>query len=211
MDESSDIPQAPDFDSPEFREGRDRLIAEIERVFADVTREGGVSISEADVIDDYGSEEEQAAARASDTDTHWSQLDPERQDPGGSALSFMDAIGFRYYLPACMVFTLRHGFVGLEHPDCIEWNGYDSIPFHAADICSKTTHTAKLTAEQFSLFDEGQRRAVARFLAFNAEWSWDEIDRRLEVEALSGYWRQFLTPDEYDELRRRVPELEDEL
>ena len=47
---------------------KEQLIELVKTEFADVTREGGVSWSEGYVIDDYGSKEERAAARAKDKD-----------------------------------------------------------------------------------------------------------------------------------------------
>src|SRR5207245_238190 len=65
-------------------------------------------LHEALVIDEYGSQQERSAARGLDTERSWedvSEADIERSD---SALSFLDPIGFRHYLPAYMVWTLIH-------------------------------------------------------------------------------------------------------
>ena len=63
------------------------------------------------MIDDYGTPEEQRAARESDADTSWTDLidNPAWEPDGSAALSFLDAIGFRYYLPAVMILSLRRG------------------------------------------------------------------------------------------------------
>lgn len=85
------------------------LIAEIQIAFFPVHRGGGVSWSEADVIDGYGTAEARRAARAADKDKHWSELldnkqwMPDRQD----RFAFLDPIGAAYYLPATMIFELR--------------------------------------------------------------------------------------------------------
>lgn len=85
------------------------LITEIQIAFFPVHRGGGVSWSEADVIDGYGTAEARSAARAADKDKHWSELldnkqwMPDRQD----RFAFLDPIGAAYYLPAAMIFELR--------------------------------------------------------------------------------------------------------
>ena len=91
---------------------RDALLAEIHEAFPGGSRQGGVSWSEADVIDDYGSPDQRAAARARDRDTRWQDLvdDPNWNPSDGGHWSFLDAIGFRYYLPAAMVLAVRQGY-----------------------------------------------------------------------------------------------------
>jgi hypothetical protein len=81
---------------------REALIAEIYAAFKDVSREGGVSWSETYVLDFYGTPEERAEARDRDRDWSWTDLvdDPDWQiGQGSGGLTFLDAIGFRYYLP----------------------------------------------------------------------------------------------------------------
>lgn len=89
---------------------RDSILKEIDVAFAGVTREGGISWSEAVALDNYGTDEECQEARAKDKDISWKELvtDPHwRPLPGVGGFSFLDAIGFRYYLPAAMIRTLE--------------------------------------------------------------------------------------------------------
>jgi len=90
---------------------RDALLAEIYEVFAEVDRQRGISWGEANSIDDYGSPGISAAERGWDRDRKWQDLpDDTNWDPeNGWHWSFLDAIGFRYYLPAAMVFVMRKG------------------------------------------------------------------------------------------------------
>lgn len=88
------------------------IIAEIHDAFKDVSRDGGVSWTESVEIDMWESADKCAAARLADTDTHWSQLvDDEhwQSERGVGGFAFLDAIGFRYYLPAAMVRVARAG------------------------------------------------------------------------------------------------------
>jgi len=88
------------------------VIVEIYESFADVGREGGVSWSETVVLDDRGTDEERAEARAQDTETSWQELidDSEWQPELSFDWYFLDAIGFRYYLPAAMIRCVRSGY-----------------------------------------------------------------------------------------------------
>src|SRR5690349_23011941 len=130
---------------------RDRLVEEIKAAFANVTREGGISWSESDVVDAYGSKDQRARAREIDRDLSWTELvdDESWEDsPGVGGWSFLDAIGFRYYLPAAMLRQL-HG------------KGVDAFPFH---LTLSKWFLADYTRSQWSLLDERQARCVRDFV-----------------------------------------------
>lgn len=128
--------------------------------FRGVSREGGVSWSETDVIDDYGTEEERAIARASDTDTEWEELilsGTFLDDAAPGSFCFLDAIGFRYYLPAAMCQALKPEYD--TQGRFFSW--YDSLPFHLASA-DRSIHR-----EGFLLLRDDQRRVVANFIAYH--------------------------------------------
>jgi hypothetical protein len=52
----------------------DSIIAEIRRAFRAVSRADGVTLHEALVIDNYGSDAERSAARRPDTDCQWQDV-----------------------------------------------------------------------------------------------------------------------------------------
>jgi hypothetical protein len=85
------------------------LIQEISVAFASVSRGDGISLHEADEIDNHSSEADQAEARKIDVDEHWTNVPDEWIEQYPSAYFFLDAAGFRYYLPAVMVWDLKHG------------------------------------------------------------------------------------------------------
>lgn len=85
----------------------DNTIVRIEDAIKDVTLGGGVSLREADVIDGYGSQEEQLAARQEGEIYVWQRISDEDIANHPSALCFMDEEGLRYHLPAYMRYTLR--------------------------------------------------------------------------------------------------------
>ncbi len=154
---------------------RDDLIEAIYVAFAGVTRQGGVSWSEANVLDNYGSMEERLAARAGDKDTCWQALvdDPEWNPDHTHHFSFLDAIGFRYYLAPAMIRGIRAST--------------SEIAFHL------TLQKGKLKgyiSRKWSLLKPDQLRCVKRFITYMdaveegccGEWAdafysyWDKVE-----------------------------------
>lgn len=85
----------------------DSVVRQITDAFADVLLEDGISLREADVIDDYGTDEERAAARRRDVSDDWQRIPDEDIEQYSSVLCFMDEAGLRFHLPAYMRFALR--------------------------------------------------------------------------------------------------------
>lgn len=136
--------------SPEALPAARAVETQIREAFKGVSREGGVSWSESYVIDDYGTMDERLAARALDRDTSWQQLVRARhwnRGHGAGGFSFLDAIGFRYYLPAALIQSIRAG--------------------HDMDICyhlivpPPTDRLHEYSVQRCSLLDVHQCRAVA--------------------------------------------------
>ncbi|RYG57427.1 hypothetical protein EON80_28265, partial [bacterium] len=75
------------------------LIAEIVSAFDGVSRKGGITLHEASAIDSNGGPEERAAARAKDTEKRWQDVSSETFLANQDVFHFLDAKGFRYYLP----------------------------------------------------------------------------------------------------------------
>jgi hypothetical protein len=103
-------------------------------------------LHETRVIDMYGSADERRHARMQDTDNHWWEVRDDwiEQFDGVGGLSFLDDLGFRYYLPAYMSYWLRTG----NEPNCL---GYF--------IAGSRRH-------RYRLFTDAQRQAIARFVQF---------------------------------------------
>src|SRR5579862_7945740 len=86
----------------------DSLIAEITAAFDGVSRDGGITLHEAEGLDCHYSPEELKLARGLDTDTRWQDVPEEWIGEFPSAFRFMDAKGLRYYLPAVMIWHFKH-------------------------------------------------------------------------------------------------------
>ncbi len=188
------------------------LIEAIIEAFDGVSRGNGVTLHEAMVIDDYGSPAERAAARAQDTEDKWQDVPEDDIRFSDAVLSFLDAKGFHYYLPAYMVWHLRN----IDHEDPDYWsNTFDSVIFHL----TYQVNIDNYVAPKFSLFTPAQLKVTGRFLQFDIEreetmerqelqkslakggLSQSDIDNILnehqfhnnkEIQALETYWRQFM-------------------
>jgi hypothetical protein len=133
------------------------IIAEIYAAFEGVSREGGISWTESLSIDcPPPTCPPRDEARAMDTDTRWTQLvnDPTwRADMGVGGFNFLDAIGWRYYLPAAMMRELNGGDTWLKHD-------LDASP------SEEHGEPDPWKLEKWSLLDRRQRLCIKRFL----EW-----------------------------------------
>jgi hypothetical protein len=149
-----------------------RLIGEIYHVFHDVDRKGGVSWSESQVIDNYGSVGERVDARLGDLGQSWTELVASdwNAHPGIGGWAFLDAIGCRYYLPAAMIRGIHLGYSGLDF-----WLTLDS-----ADI-------RHWSGSKWSMLDERQRDCVKHFIDYMIDIS---LDRQDDIGADS--WREVL-------------------
>jgi hypothetical protein len=159
----------------------EKLVAEIHKAFAEVSREGGVSWSESVVVDDNGSDERRAAARMLDKEASWQDLvkDPEWDSSTGvGGWSFLDAVGFRYYLPAGM---LRH----------LAGDGVDGFPYQ---LTLPRYFLRDHTLKTWSLLDGRQCACVAWFtrcMARTYEEAGNEHSAKQWWRAYRSHWEQF--------------------
>ncbi len=188
------------------------LIEEITVAFDGVSREDGVTLHEATVIDDYGSPAERAEAWALDTENIWQDVPEADIRLTDAVLSFLDPKGFHYYIPAYMIWYLRN----IDNEDPNYWsNTFDSVVFHLTYKIDEDDYVSS----KFQLFTLAQSKAVANFLLFDVEREealekqylqaslangglpQAEIDRILQAhepqeietrQALETYWKQFV-------------------
>lgn len=146
--------------SSDFNTRRDSLIAEIERAFDGVTRDEGISLHEAIALDDQASLEQQKVARKLDTEARWQDIREEDIVNCCSALSFLDAKGFRYHIPAFMWAALRNF---QEDPNGIR----SSCEFHLTQEPGKSLSQsqAESIVSKYE-FSSSQVGAISKFLRF---------------------------------------------
>jgi hypothetical protein len=140
----------------------------IREAFAAVKLGNGIGLQEAQGIDDYADKETCASYRDGDEKEDWRRIPSEELCRCNSSLSFFDAEGMRFHLPAYLVAELKGQY------------GFD-LAFHL-------THLWDYSIAKFALFNSEQRGAVRAYLRHLAadpgyESDWPHIQRALE-----GYW-----------------------
>ena len=86
---------------------QNELLALIEHAFDGVGRDDGITLHQAVVIDDHGTEDEFVAAGKLDTETRWQDVPDEDISTYPHIFCFLDPKGFRYYLPAAMSWAVK--------------------------------------------------------------------------------------------------------
>lgn len=146
----------------------DKLIPLIEEAFEGVTLGNGIGLQQAQGIDDYEDDETCAAYRECDEKEDWRAISTDELNRCNSSLSFFDAEGMRFHLPAYMIAEL----LGEYH----------------FGMSFSLTYKGSHTDAQFSLLSPLQRKVVRKFLLLlredpNYQFSLPDIDR-----ALKGRW-----------------------
>jgi hypothetical protein len=144
----------------DFESRRSALVAEITAAFGGVSREDGTTLHEAEAMDGWKSPEEQRAARHLDLEARWQDVPDDDIFACCSALSFLNEKGFRYYIPAFMIYGLRHWGD--------DWNGIlNSCEYHLLHDYPKSLRKSEpaVIAGKYQ-FTDAQSKAVARFLRF---------------------------------------------
>lgn len=154
------------------------VIDAVSEAFHGVAREDGVTLHEARVIDDYGSNDERAAARMLDTEKVWEDVPHADIEEYSEALSFLDPKGFRYYIPAYMIWAVR------------EFGKTDSMSVNAT-VFHLTNLDGDFGFTRLDLLSEPQRTAVAMFLLYI---SMEHGDHNA-TESVRRFWRKFLPPE----------------
>jgi hypothetical protein len=84
------------------------LIEKITAAFDGVSRQDGISLHAARALDDYSSlEEAKKIGQKMDLDTKWQEVPDEWIMKFHDIFPFLDPKGFRYYIPAYMVWSLK--------------------------------------------------------------------------------------------------------
>lgn len=146
----------------------DEVIGIIERAFHGVTLKSGVGLYQGRGLDDYMTDEECAKLRSSDEKNDWRNISSDDLNTYFSSLSFFDAEGLRFHLPAFLCADLRGEYeIGLE--------------FHLVDI-------GELADKQFSLLNSDQRSAVRKYLEVISCSNEYTFSRENIIRAINGYW-----------------------
>lgn len=83
------------------------VIESIRKAFCNVKLGDGIGLWEARAVDDYQSEDVQRKKREMDEKEDWSSFTPDVLQKCHSSLSFFDANGMRFHLPAFIIESLK--------------------------------------------------------------------------------------------------------
>lgn len=142
----------------------------IREAFRGVTLGNGVGLQEARGLDDYEDEETCAKWRLEDEKDDWTRISNHCLNVFNSSLSFFDAEGMRFHLPAYLIADLS-GEYGYGMAFCL-------------------THSSDYTDQQFKLLSAPQRRAVREYLRFILEEPSYEFERPDVERSLLGRWHE---------------------
>jgi hypothetical protein len=162
-------------------ETADNVIETIQLAFAGVPH-GEVRLHEAQVIDNYGSAKERAEARRLDTQSSWNRVSDSEIEECTSALCHLDPEGWKFYVPAYMIWSLRNYRVS---DSLVSDHTIYTFNLPEDDARLRDYHLAR-----FRLLDDVQSRAVCRFLRYMAAND-DRTDGRVANEALKKYWERY--------------------
>ncbi len=159
------------------------LIKETMEAFSGVTLENGVSWREANVLDAYGTMEERKVARDKDEKNDWTRIpvaligDLKYQ----SVMPFLDPVGLKFYLPACMIYTLKN------------YKESQSLIIHSIIY----TLTSKTTAYELQeILDQRQRSCIVKFLHLCLEIGEKYFDLHKAEIRIQKYWSENAPNDE---------------
>ena len=162
------------------------VITEIESAFAGVEIKGGTTLHEAEAIDRGLSDDERLKARIKDTAKRWADVPEKDIENHPEALSFLDAPGYRFYLPAYMIWSLKNYRISGSLSS--DYTIYSLAPDNKAK-----DNAWKL--KRFRTFTPAQGRAIFRFLKFMAECTDGYADDFAAKTAMDGYWKQYAGND----------------
>jgi hypothetical protein len=126
---------------------RFELIEKITVAFKDVVLEDGVSLHEARALDDY---EDSRQARQIDYKIRWQEIPDDWIEKFSDVFGFMDVKGFRYAIPAYMIW-------------CLKYNRHDTNSF-ASTVISLKFYDYR--SKFFSSLDTTQQQVISEFLEF---------------------------------------------
>lgn len=157
------------------------LIAFINRAFENVPQPEDITLHVAQAHDDYDYDNN-STHRKKDFIGKWQNIPTEHLAKCTSALSFVDAVGMRFYLPAYMVWVLNN-FGKLE---------IDDFVLYALDNHPNDSELKDYFKERFSLFNEQQMQACALFVRYCAEEDPDDlIDVYFAKKKYDRFWYQY--------------------
>ncbi|MBV1911379.1 MAG: hypothetical protein KUG78_18955 [Kangiellaceae bacterium] len=151
---------------------KDQIIGKIQAAFSSVVLGDGIGLFEAQALDNYEPEDTQKKEREKDEKTNWRSINYSELQSCSSSLSFFDANGMRFHLPAFIIGSIKEEL--------------DDPIFYLTQIDS-------YKASKLATFDECQIRAVIEYLTWCLAEEEYQFDHECIVEALNEFWESQLT------------------
>lgn len=142
---------------------------QIKSAFAGVTLGDGIGLWEAQAIDDYETKIVQKRNRRKDEKEDWNRLNYEDLQRCQSSLSFFDADGMRFHLPAFILASLD-----------------DKVD----DLIIHLTRLTPYGKSQLTSLNHAQRHAVAIYLHWYLGQETSQSERSVIQKSLSEYWEK---------------------
>lgn len=146
-----------------------RIIKLIKDSFAGVTLGEGIGLWEGNALDDYADETTLEQYRRKDEREDWSAISVDDLNFCHWSLTFLDAEGMRFLLPAFLV------------SDVIGQHGY--VMFHLVELPVDMQY-------RYELLTSAQRMAVREFLSLRRSDPMYELEHYQIDRALEGYWNE---------------------
>jgi hypothetical protein len=160
----------------------------ITTAFREVTLGQGISIRQGEICDNYGKDKNGrevspakfASIPLAEITDDWTAL-PLAELELYPYLPYLDALGYRYYIPAFLLSLLENS-----------QSGSMRVIATLSSVCP-TRELWRHHMSQYELLDDAQRSAIATFLYhFMDNPQLDQGDQNHILNALQDYWRQYL-------------------
>jgi hypothetical protein len=148
---------------------KDRVLDLVRSAFRGVTLGNGVGLRQGQGLDDYADDCTLASYRAQDEKNDWSAIPVADLDSCYSSLSFFDAEGMRFHLPAYLVADLEDGL-------------------QTADVLFHLVYPAHGAESSFDALSPAQREAVRHFLLLRLSDHHRQFYHPMIEAALTNYW-----------------------
>lgn len=144
------------------------LIESINEAFRNVRLEDGIGLLEANAMDNYCSANDIESCRKNDEREFWDKIPVPLLNECYCALSYFDAKGMKFHLPAFMLASLKN-------------NEY------RFDLVSKLIHLTPYTISQFEALSINQKNAVFLFLEYMKDENY-QLDKEDIEKSIEEYW-----------------------
>lgn len=148
-----------------------KLIESITEAFAGTELGDGVTLHEADLEGAYCNDAVRLAARAKDTESRWQDIPDWKLERFGAALSFFDVGGWKFYIPAYMIWSVKH------------WRSTRAL---TADKVIWGFELSEFQRLRFESLSDEQSTVVLCFLKHLDEYSGEPDAKR----AIQPYWER---------------------